>query len=115
MPGTDLAYGGMLPHAMSGTEIAYGATRTFKRAGKRLVVSAYTPATRCPVLTWRMLLCGVRYWPSVCCYAMSGTDLASTATRILRLRKPLTSSGRTVRHYLKSAYLQQHLVAIDLI
>eukprot|EP00961_Rhodomonas_salina_P159542 2148453-Rhodomonas_salina.1 len=42
---------------MSGTDLAYA-------------------AMRCPVLTYRMLLCDVRYWHSVCCYVMSGTDVA---------------------------------------
>eukprot|EP00961_Rhodomonas_salina_P177854 2398299-Rhodomonas_salina.1 len=31
---------------------------------------------QCPVPFSRMLLRDVRYWPSVCCYAMSGTVLA---------------------------------------
>eukprot|EP00961_Rhodomonas_salina_P216254 2920890-Rhodomonas_salina.1 len=33
-------------------------------------------AMRCVVLASRMLLCDVRYWRSVCCYAMCGTGVA---------------------------------------
>eukprot|EP00961_Rhodomonas_salina_P093692 1260607-Rhodomonas_salina.1 len=35
---------------------------------------------RCPVLTYRMLIRGVRYRRSACSYAMCGTDLAYAPT-----------------------------------
>eukprot|EP00961_Rhodomonas_salina_P087168 1172325-Rhodomonas_salina.1 len=53
-----------LPTRLSGTDPAYGAA-----------LSPYARASRCPVLTWRMLLPD----PTLClriCYALSGTDLA---------------------------------------
>eukprot|EP00961_Rhodomonas_salina_P301177 3940357-Rhodomonas_salina.1 len=62
MPCPVLAYRMLLRgirYAMSGTEIAYGATPCPVPYG----------ATRCP----RMLLCHVRYWHTVWCYAVSGT------------------------------------------
>eukprot|EP00961_Rhodomonas_salina_P145232 1954571-Rhodomonas_salina.1 len=33
-------------------------------------------AMRCPALAYRMLLCAARYWPTICCYAISSTDIA---------------------------------------
>eukprot|EP00961_Rhodomonas_salina_P092647 1246879-Rhodomonas_salina.2 len=87
-------------YAMSGTDIWYGAADS---------VCCYARARRCPVLRQRMLLPGksrrrkceryrptrllrdVRYRHSVCCYAMSGTDIAYAATRcpVLRYAMPL--------------------------
>eukprot|EP00961_Rhodomonas_salina_P158394 2132008-Rhodomonas_salina.1 len=44
-----------------------------------MMLSAYAmPGTRWYKPT--RVLCGVRYWPSVCCYARSGTDRACAAT-----------------------------------
>eukprot|EP00961_Rhodomonas_salina_P220134 2976176-Rhodomonas_salina.2 len=44
------------------------------------VLCAYALALRYAVLTQRMacyaVLCYMGYWPSVWCYAMSGTDIA---------------------------------------
>eukprot|EP00961_Rhodomonas_salina_P145346 1956212-Rhodomonas_salina.5 len=45
-------------------------------------------ATRCLVLTWRMLLqalnLGTWYAPTLACYAKAGTDMAYGAMRVLR-------------------------------
>eukprot|EP00961_Rhodomonas_salina_P197938 2670955-Rhodomonas_salina.2 len=47
-------------------------------------------AMRCAVLTESMVLCNVRYWPRVWCYAMCGTDLVYGAT-------PAVGDARKVR------------------
>eukprot|EP00961_Rhodomonas_salina_P199292 2688287-Rhodomonas_salina.1 len=57
-------------YAMSGTDVAYDATPR--------------PCMRCPVLRLRMVLRGVRYWDSVCCYGASGTETADAATRYVQ-------------------------------
>eukprot|EP00961_Rhodomonas_salina_P195627 2641165-Rhodomonas_salina.2 len=59
----------LAPYALSGTELAYG-------------------ATRCPVLTQRMVLRGVGYWTVVCRYAECGTDTAYAATRYAGMALP---------------------------
>eukprot|EP00961_Rhodomonas_salina_P298260 3937916-Rhodomonas_salina.2 len=33
-------------------------------------------AMQCAVLAWRIVLHGLRYWLSVCCSALSGTEIA---------------------------------------
>eukprot|EP00961_Rhodomonas_salina_P050878 683128-Rhodomonas_salina.1 len=50
-------------------------------------------AMRCAVLSWRMVLCDVRCWHSVWCYAVCGTGIAYGAMRcaVLALRMLLSS------------------------
>eukprot|EP00961_Rhodomonas_salina_P161130 2169321-Rhodomonas_salina.4 len=59
MSGTD---GACVHPATSGTDLAYATVRP-------------------PIEPCCLLPRDVRYWPRVCCYAMSGTDLADAATR----------------------------------
>eukprot|EP00961_Rhodomonas_salina_P277201 3745982-Rhodomonas_salina.1 len=51
--------------------------------GSQYEVCAYAPATRCPVLTARSVLCDVQSiaYDAMLCYAMSGTELVYGATR----------------------------------
>eukprot|EP00961_Rhodomonas_salina_P304585 3941650-Rhodomonas_salina.2 len=65
---------------MSGTDLAYGATRFEPCSVCRdpnaisgtTPLAAYAPPTRCPVLTWRMVLCASGLHAP---YAMPGTDI----------------------------------------
>eukprot|EP00961_Rhodomonas_salina_P127027 1712380-Rhodomonas_salina.5 len=70
---------------MSGTEPGYAATRFSSSTTKwrctstpYAPLSAYARATRCPVLTWRMVLPAAI--PVRACYAMPGTDIAYART-----------------------------------
>eukprot|EP00961_Rhodomonas_salina_P062130 834044-Rhodomonas_salina.1 len=68
-------------YAMSGTDIAYGATtRGVPTRARSIrvwsVPSPYACATRCPILTSR-IVCAI---PLRVCYTMSGTDIAHGAT-----------------------------------
>eukprot|EP00961_Rhodomonas_salina_P277221 3746207-Rhodomonas_salina.1 len=73
MPGTDLA--NRIPISLCTSyampDLAYAATMYLLRAMSGTDLERFL----------RMLLCDVRYRPSVCCYAISGTDLAYAATR----------------------------------
>eukprot|EP00961_Rhodomonas_salina_P181437 2448873-Rhodomonas_salina.2 len=79
VPGTDLVYAAMNPracYAMSGTDLGYAATsrhNNFKTSVNAVIalgrilgtLSAYAIPTRCPVLTWRMVLSS--YEPAMRC------------------------------------------------
>eukprot|EP00961_Rhodomonas_salina_P073204 983480-Rhodomonas_salina.3 len=100
----------LCPHyAVSGTEIACGGTEAASGksayvTGKKKVggLSAYARATRCPVLTLRMLQpayamsgTNVAYASSCICtpYAMSGTGIADAAiSQRVRYAMPGTDS-----------------------
>eukprot|EP00961_Rhodomonas_salina_P302095 3940724-Rhodomonas_salina.3 len=85
-------------YAMSGTDLACGAIRAWKSTG----------------LCWRgkkpSRVGTLRYWPTVCCYAMSGTGLpyAATPYRVLTqgiavllqpaCRCPVLTSRMLLRH-----------------
>eukprot|EP00961_Rhodomonas_salina_P170538 2298708-Rhodomonas_salina.5 len=64
---------------MSGTEIAY-AGQARRTAVLTLSEMSYG-AMRCAVLGSRMVLCDVRYWARIWCYAMCGAELAYGAMR----------------------------------
>eukprot|EP00961_Rhodomonas_salina_P074383 999132-Rhodomonas_salina.1 len=97
---------GVWPYATSSTELAYGPTSRLRRKlleregecgemGGRLEVGCYGPHTRCPVLTYRMVVRGVRHRDRVWWYARKGTGIAYDAMRVLGTRGD--TRGRVLR------------------